>query len=61
VPVALSITVFFALCAQCAATLIVIRHEAGSWTWSLFAFAYMTCLAYVGALLTYQIGTWLGA
>lgn len=59
VPVALSIMVFFALCAQCAATLIVIRNEAGSWLWSLFAFTYMTSLAYVGALLTYQIGTWL--
>ncbi|MFO7906912.1 MAG: nucleoside recognition domain-containing protein, partial [Pirellulaceae bacterium] len=59
VPVALSIMVFFALCAQCAATLIVIRKEAGNWKWAAFAFIYMTCLAYVGALLTYQIGTWL--
>ncbi|MFW6171654.1 MAG: ferrous iron transport protein B [Planctomycetota bacterium] len=59
VPVALSIMVFFALCAQCAATLIVIQKEAGSWKWAAFAFTYMTCLAYVGALLTYQIGTWL--
>lgn len=59
VPVALSIMVFFALCAQCAATLIVIRREAGHWKWGAFAFIYMTCLAYIGALLTYQIGTWL--
>lgn len=59
IPVALSIMVFFALCAQCAATLIVIRKEAGSWKWALFAFSYMTILAYLGALLTYQIGTYL--
>jgi ferrous iron transport protein B len=55
-PVALSIMVFFALCAQCAATLAVIRRETNSWRWPAFAFAYMTGLAYVGALLTYQIG-----
>jgi ferrous iron transport protein B len=55
-PVALSIMVFFALCAQCAATLAVIRRETNSWRWPVFTFAYMTTLAYVGALLTYQIG-----
>ncbi len=60
-PVALSIMVFFALCAQCAATLMVICKETSTFRWPLFTFGYMTCLAYVGAFLTYQIGTWLGA
>jgi ferrous iron transport protein B len=55
-PVALSIMVFFALCAQCAATLAVIRRETNSWRWPIFTFVYMTALAYVGALVTYQIG-----
>jgi ferrous iron transport protein B len=55
-PVALSIMVFFALCAQCAATLAVIRRETNSWRWPIFTFVYMTTLAYFGALLTYQIG-----
>lgn len=55
-PVALSIMVFFALCAQCAATLAVIRRETNSWRWPVFTFVYMTTLAYLGALLTYQIG-----
>jgi ferrous iron transport protein B len=55
-PVALSIMVFFALCAQCAATLAVIRRETNSWRWPAFTFAYMTALAYVGALITYQVG-----
>jgi ferrous iron transport protein B len=55
-PVALSIMVFFALCAQCASTLAVIRRETGSWLWPAFTFVYMTALAYVGALVTYQIG-----
>jgi len=61
VPVALSILVFFALCAQCAATLVVIRRETNSWRWPAFTFAYMTTLAYLGALITYQVGTWIGA
>jgi ferrous iron transport protein B len=55
-PVALSIMVFFALCAQCASTLAVIRRETGNWWWPAFTFVYMTVLAYVGALVTYQIG-----
>jgi ferrous iron transport protein B len=55
-PVALSIMVFFALCAQCAATLAVIRRETNSWRWPALTFAYMTVLAYVGALVTYQVG-----
>ena len=59
VPVALGIMVFFALCAQCAATLAVIRRETNSWRWPLFTFSYMTALAYVGALLTYQVGAWI--
>lgn len=56
VPVALSIMVFFALCAQCAATLMVIKRETNSWGWPLFTFVYMTVLAYVAAWLTYTIG-----
>jgi ferrous iron transport protein B len=59
VPVALSIMVFFALCAQCASTLMVIHRETNHWGWAAFTFAYMTLLAYVGALATYQLGTWI--
>ncbi|MAG84818.1 ferrous iron transport protein B [Candidatus Poribacteria bacterium] len=53
--VALSVMVFFALCAQCAATLAVIKRETGSWKWPVFTFSYMTILAYCAALITYQI------
>lgn len=53
---ACSIMVFFALCAQCTSTLMVMRRETNSWKWPAITFAYMTTLAYVGALLTYQIG-----
>jgi ferrous iron transport protein B len=59
-PVALSIMVFFALCAQCVSTLAVIQRETQSWRWPLLTFTYMTCLAYVGALITYRLGMFLG-
>jgi len=54
-PTALSLMVFFALCCQCASTLVVIRRETRSWRWPAFTFAYMTALAYVGALVVYQV------
>ena len=57
-PVALSIMVFFALCAQCAATLMVIRRETNSWRWPIFTFVYMTTLAYIGSFITYNAATW---
>jgi ferrous iron transport protein B len=57
VPVVLSVMVFFALCCQCASTLAVIRRETNSWLWPVFTFVYMTVLAYVGALVVYQIGS----
>ena len=56
IPVAMSIMVFFALCAQCASTLAVIRRETSSWRWPIFTFCYMTSLAYVGAWIAYRIG-----
>jgi ferrous iron transport protein B len=56
VPVALSVMVFFALCAQCSSTLAIMKRETNSWRWPLFTFVYMTTLAYLGALATYQIG-----
>jgi ferrous iron transport protein B len=59
IPMALGLMVFFALCAQCAATLVIIKRETNSWRWPAFTFTYMTVLAYLGAMATYQIGTWL--
>ena len=49
---ALALMVFFALCAQCAATLMTIGKETRSWGWPLFTFGYMTTLAYICAALT---------
>ncbi|MBI2424640.1 MAG: ferrous iron transport protein B [Candidatus Hydrogenedentes bacterium] len=54
IAVAFSIMVFFALCAQCSATLITIKRETGQWRWPVLTFVYMTGLAYVCACITYQ-------
>jgi ferrous iron transport protein B len=59
-PVALSIMVFFALCAQCASTLVIIGKETASWVWPLVSFTYMTALAWIGAFCVFQLGTTLG-
>jgi ferrous iron transport protein B len=56
-PAVLSLLVFFALCCQCASTLAVIRRETHSWRWPAFTFMYMTVLAYVAALVVYQVGS----
>ena len=56
-PMVIGLLIFYACCLQCAATLAVIRRETNSWQWPLFAWAYMTTLGYVGALLVYQLGT----
>lgn len=56
IPVALSVMVFFALCAQCVSTLAVIGRETKTWIWPVVSFTYMTVLAYVGAFFVYHIG-----
>ncbi|HUG92388.1 MAG TPA: hypothetical protein VML55_16235 [Planctomycetaceae bacterium] len=48
------------MCAQCAATLMVIKRETNTWRWPCFTFGYMTLLAYLGALVTYQVASRLG-
>ncbi len=58
--VALSIMVFFALCCQCGATLVTIKQETGRIRYPIIAFVYMTALAYVGALVTYQLFSRMG-
>ncbi len=55
-PVALSIMVFFALCMQCGATLAVIAKEL-NWNWAIASFLCLTSIAWVAAVLTYQIAS----
>lgn len=57
---ALSIMVFFALCAQCGATLVTIRQETSRWLYAGIAFGYMTSLAYISAFAVYQVASRIG-
>ena len=50
-----SLLVFYVLAMQCLSTQAVTRRETGTWRWPLFQLGYMTVLAYVMALATYQI------
>ena len=57
---ALSLMVFFVLAMQCMSTVAIVRRETNSWSWTLFMISYMTGLAYLGSLVTYQGGKMLG-
>src|SRR5580698_3355012 len=52
---AIALVVFFAFAMQCTSTIAVVRRETNSWKWPALQFAYMTCAAYLGALLTNQL------
>jgi len=56
-PMVLGMMVFYAWCLQCAATVAVIRRETNSWRWPVFAWTYMTALAYLGAFTVFQLGS----
>ena len=56
-PMVLGLLVFYAFCLQCISTMAAMARETNSWKWPAFAWAYMTGLGYVCALLIFQIGT----
>jgi ferrous iron transport protein B len=51
----LSFLVFFVLAMQCLPTQAVTKRETGSWKWAILQFCFMSCLAYLAALVTYQV------
>ncbi|WP_299459624.1 ferrous iron transport protein B [uncultured Microscilla sp.] len=51
----LSLMVFYAFAMQCLSTLAIVRRETKSWKWPLIQLVYMTGLAYISALLVYQL------
>jgi ferrous iron transport protein B len=55
VPTAWSLLVFYVLAMQCLPTLALVRRETGSWRWPIAQFAWMTAVAYIGALIAYRI------
>lgn len=54
-PTAAAALVFFVLAMQCLPTLAVTRRETGSWKWPALQFAWMSCVAYTAAFLTYRL------
>ncbi|MFO7825604.1 MAG: ferrous iron transporter B, partial [Cyclobacterium sp.] len=50
-----SLMVFYALAMQCMSTVAVVYRETKSWKWPVLQTIGMTIVAYLGALLTYQI------
>jgi ferrous iron transport protein B len=55
VAVAFSLMMFYAFAMQCASTVAVVYRETKNWRWPAAQFAYMTVLAYVISLITYQL------
>jgi ferrous iron transport protein B len=56
----LALMVFFVYACQCMSTLAVVRRETRSWKWPVFMLVSMTGIAYVAALLVFQVGRALG-
>ncbi|TWT74473.1 Ferrous iron transport protein B [Posidoniimonas polymericola] len=50
----LSLLVFYVLAMQCLPTQAITARETGSWKWAALQLGYMSVLAYVAALATYQ-------
>ncbi len=50
-----SLMIFYLLAMQCMSTLAVVKRETRSWKWPMIQLVYMTALAYLMALLAYQL------
>ena len=53
--VGLSLLIFYTFAMQCMSTIAVVYRETKGWKWPLIQLAYMSTLAYVSALLVYQL------
>ncbi|MDH3874954.1 MAG: ferrous iron transport protein B [Desulfobacteraceae bacterium] len=58
--VALSLIIFTIFYAPCFVAVVCISKEAGSWKWGAFSMAFNTLLAFMLAMLVFQVGTALG-
>jgi ferrous iron transport protein B len=57
VATSLSLLVFYVFAMQCLSTTAVVKRETNSWKWPLFQLGYMSVLAYVSALVVYQVAS----
>jgi ferrous iron transport protein B len=51
----ISLLLFYAFAMQCMSTLAIVRRETNSWRWPLWQLVSMTTVAYIVALIAYQI------
>ena len=56
-PTVFSLLVFFVIAMQCISTVAVMKQETGGWKWPLAQLVGMNILAYVSALIVYQVGS----
>ena len=54
-PTGVSLLLFYAFAMQCMSTLAIVRRETNSWKWPILQFVFMTIIAYLAALIAYQI------
>jgi len=52
---ALSLMLFYAFAMQCMSTVAIVYRETKSWKWPMIQLVYMTAMAYVAALIAYQL------
>ena len=46
---------FYAFAMQCMSTVAVVYRETKSWKWPIIQLVYMTVMAYLAALIAYQL------
>lgn len=51
----ISLLLFYAFAMQCMATIAIVKKETGSWRWTIIQAGFMTGLAYIAALIAYQL------
>ncbi len=51
----LSLLIFYVFAMQCMSTMVIVKRETGSWKYPIYQFLYMFAIAYLGALLVYNI------
>ncbi|WP_461791054.1 ferrous iron transport protein B [Pedobacter sp.] len=52
---AMSLMLFYAFAMQCMSTVAIVYRETKSWKWPVIQLVYMTTMAYVAALIAYQL------
>ena len=54
-PTGMSLLIFYAFAMQCMATLAIVKRETKSWKWPMIQLIGMSTIAYIFALIAFQI------